>query len=195
MEDNKSKISCKRGFTLIELLVVVLIIGILAAVAVPQYQKVVERSKATQALTLLKAVVQAQLAYLLANGTYATKFDELTVEIPWTGNTQFLSGKGATDTKSNSDWTIQIQDARSSGYGVGLFMIRTNGKYKGAGFRLLMADANSNYSQDLPIYCMERTSAANILFDSSLPAGAYCVQIMKGALRSETQFNRVYDLP
>lgn len=72
----------KTGFTLIELLVVVLIIGILAAVALPQYKKAVTKSRAMQELVIIKAIIEAQQAYYMANNHYATSFEELDLDIP-----------------------------------------------------------------------------------------------------------------
>lgn len=71
------------GFTLIELLVVVLIIGILAAVALPQYQKTVERARAAEALVNVKALVTALEIYKMANG--ATTEDLSRLDINLTG--------------------------------------------------------------------------------------------------------------
>lgn len=60
----------RRGFTMIELLVVVLIIGVIASMAVPQYQKAVERSKADDAITTAQMIGTTNRMYALDNASY-----------------------------------------------------------------------------------------------------------------------------
>ena len=70
------------GFTLIELLVVVLIIGILSAIALPEYTKAVEKSRVSEAVTQLRNLLIEQKAYKLANAGYATDLTTLDIELP-----------------------------------------------------------------------------------------------------------------
>ena len=72
----------KKAFTLIELLVVVLIIGILAAVAVPQYQVSVDKTRYTTMMAAVRAVKNAQELYYLANGSYSTDIHDFAGTLP-----------------------------------------------------------------------------------------------------------------
>ncbi len=181
-----------KGFTLIELLVVVLIIGILAAVAWPQYEKVVERSKATQALTLLKSVGMAAEEHMLASGNEIASFDELSVDIPWpvSARVQGISQ----DTHSNGEWAIEIEHYTVNGGGSILWMTRLKGKYKGACF-IIPLGQGATHNSDLQIKCVERKTGGTHLFSTSLAQGSYCEKIMKGTLNGEDAYSRLYNLP
>lgn len=75
-------VSRQGGFTLIELLVVVLIIGILSAVALPQYEQAVAKSRYMSLMPLLRAISDAENVYYLANGQYTLDFTQLDITMP-----------------------------------------------------------------------------------------------------------------
>ena len=93
----------KQAFTLIELLVVVLIIGILAAVALPQYRLAVDKTRLMKLVAMTKSVVEAEEAYYLANGEYTTDWDELAVKLPGTVNSFIIT--------SSDGWRIELYKA------------------------------------------------------------------------------------
>ena len=182
----KNKTSCKSGFTLIELLVVVLIIGILAAIALPQYQKAVEKSKATQALSLLKTFVQAQNAYFMANGSYAARFEDLAVEMPWTGTDKWKTTN--VDTRSNAEWSLQLY--QSAEHGNAVYVGRISGPYKGGGF-VYFFDSPQQYTTS-QLLCAERRSSGVVYAGS---AGSYCQKIFGGMAPVNSPGLRMYTLP
>ena len=80
----------KQAFTLIELLVVVLIIGILAAVAVPQYQVAVKKANLAKYMDLVKAIKEAEDVYYLANGSYTNDLENFDITLPGGENCQII---------------------------------------------------------------------------------------------------------
>ena len=159
----------KRGFTLIELLVVVLIIGILSAVALPQYQKAVEKSKSAQAVTLLKSVYQAADEYFLANGTWSTSFADLSVSAPWTGTEKCYESSAITDVASDGTWSLVINYNEQT---QGILIGRLSGKYKGGGFGMWHKYSYTSVMPLNTIVCIESVA------DITNP-GDYCQKVMQ----------------
>jgi len=94
---NKSQ----QGFTLIELMIVVAIIGILAAIAIPQYQDYVARSQASEALTLLGGAKTPVEEYVLTKGSFPASSVNLASELGINTSGTYVSSITATPVGNN----------------------------------------------------------------------------------------------
>ena len=108
----------RKGFTLVELAVVIIIIGVLAAFAVPRFLDSVERSKASESFNYLSAVRTAQERYQVKQGIYADDISKL--DIQWPAPKYFEVSQpteGGTDNLENS-WTMTLtRKGAAGGYG------------------------------------------------------------------------------
>lgn len=182
----KRVVSNKQAFTLIELLVVILIIGILAAVAVPQYQKAVEKSKAVEGMTLVKSVYGAFENYYLAHGEYPTSFSQLDIDVPGTQIASNADKTAGTDVyQVDDDWAIYL---RGKDY-EGVAAVRMRGPYAGAGFAMwhyYYKYANANIPLRT-LVCEEVETpwfSAQPRYDqAALGEGGYCNKLFQGQVK------------
>ncbi len=95
----------RSGFTLIELLIVVVIIGILAAIAIPKFAATKDKAKLATVRTDLKNIMTAQESYYYDYTAYTAALSA-TIFSPSTGNTTAMTGSSASFTATVSNASI-----------------------------------------------------------------------------------------
>jgi type IV pilus assembly protein PilA len=118
----------RKGFTLIELLIVVVIIGILAAIAIPKFANTKSKAYKTAMISDLRNLVTAEEAFFSDSGKYSDKIDSLHVKFaPSTNVSVVIAPPGS------GYWTATAKHSQLSAVTCGIGMNTTNPTVNTAG--------------------------------------------------------------
>lgn len=131
----------KKGFTLVELMIVVAIIGILAAIAIPNFIKFQARAKQSEAKTNLKGLFQAQKSYFAEHDTYIADFQAVGF-IPERGNRYSYALAAAPASYLTRSTITQGTNANPDGIEVDAY------KFQGATSQPALASTNMTQSSE-----------------------------------------------
>ena len=111
---NRSLLKDQQGFTLVELMVVVAIIGILTAIAVPNFKKYQAKSKQSEAKIVLAALYSVEVSAQADYDTFGTCLNDIGYDTPPRG--YYGAGFRAADTTSNNNIISRGASCASSNY-------------------------------------------------------------------------------
>jgi len=105
----------RRGFTLLEVLIVVIIIGILASIALPQYTATIEKSKSAEAATNVGSIRMALDRYWYQNGSITTTISNLDIDDPNNVTNKLYTYSIADDGTTATTRVYTVTATRTSG--------------------------------------------------------------------------------
>ncbi len=112
-----TKLHNKKGFTLIELMVVIVIVGILAAVAIPKFSMASHKAKASEFPTVLMAIFTAEGTYEQETGIYSATFSSIGLDDPSTPSKYFAYTITGIDNTSNPKTFTGNATIKNAGFG------------------------------------------------------------------------------
>ena len=156
-----------KGFSLLELLVVILIIGVIAAIALPEYQKAVWKSRAANLYTQITPIGSAIQRYYMVHNAWANDFNDIDIDIPLEskrGTVCGLQNAGGKSLKQGDNFALKIQGTPHNT----AYAIFTTGPYACGGFAYYTGVNRSGTK----LFCVEIHNSFN------RERGDFCEKVM-----------------